>query len=552
MPPYPPNHVLRYERIKRGWSQRKLAEMLGASPDTVRYWEAGWRDEPSPYYRAKLCEIFGLPPERLGLRPISEAEHAAEARSSPFPDAQALPDAALLAPVFGMNLHQMKQVLLSQGVDENRRTMLLTMRNAVKQELSRSLRHATLIALGLIQVPEALAHPWRFALQHMQERACALPEGTTIVDVYEHAEGALLILGEPGVGKSTLLLELTRVLLTQAEQQVACPIPVIFDLSSWIATQTSLTEWMLEHLQKEYQVRRSIAQEWIDTNQLVLLLDGLDDAPEGARPACVQAINGYHQQHPSVPLVVCCRAKEYFAQATRVDLQQAVVIQPLTETQIDAYLSHADGRLDVVRKALQDDPAFQELVRLPVILHFTVHAYLGDNAVPTLIGSQEERRQQIVQQYVQRMLERRSASPYHASQAMRWLTFLASQMKKQSQSVFYLERMQPDWLPDEHASRQYRLTIIRLLFSLICFAGAGIFALSRGDSFPTQPGLFFWIGGGRGSSILGWMAQGLGGGLKGAASFGIILVAVSVLSTILGRRGGIPTLTRGALCCKGW
>ncbi len=48
-----------------------------------------------------------------------------------------------------------------------------------------------------------------------------LPEGSTIVDAFHHNEirGKLLILGEPGSGKTTQLLELTRHLLLEAKEQ---------------------------------------------------------------------------------------------------------------------------------------------------------------------------------------------------------------------------------------------------------------------------------------------------------------------------------------------
>ena len=44
-----------------------------------------------------------------------------------------------------------------------------------------------------------------------------LPAGSRITEVYNDADGELLILGEPSAGKTTLLLELTRDLLDRAE-----------------------------------------------------------------------------------------------------------------------------------------------------------------------------------------------------------------------------------------------------------------------------------------------------------------------------------------------
>jgi hypothetical protein len=42
---------------------------------------------------------------------------------------------------------------------------------------------------------------------------------------------------------------------------------------------------------------------------------------------------------------------------------------------------------------------------------------------------------------------RGTTTRYPRPQTERWLTWLAWQMAQHSQTVFYLERMQPDWLP---------------------------------------------------------------------------------------------------------
>jgi transcriptional regulator with XRE-family HTH domain len=60
------NERLRYEREIRGWSQKRVADQLGTSEDTVSRWERGER-KPDAYYREKLCLLFGKNAEELGL-----------------------------------------------------------------------------------------------------------------------------------------------------------------------------------------------------------------------------------------------------------------------------------------------------------------------------------------------------------------------------------------------------------------------------------------------------------------------------------------------------
>lgn len=53
-------------RKRQGWSQHELATRLGTTPHNISRWEAG-RTTPGPYFRAKLCELFGMSIQELLL-----------------------------------------------------------------------------------------------------------------------------------------------------------------------------------------------------------------------------------------------------------------------------------------------------------------------------------------------------------------------------------------------------------------------------------------------------------------------------------------------------
>ena len=63
-----PNVLLKAEREGRGWSQKYVADQLGAAHYYLSRWERG-TTFPSPYYRQKLCELFGKNAKELGLLP---------------------------------------------------------------------------------------------------------------------------------------------------------------------------------------------------------------------------------------------------------------------------------------------------------------------------------------------------------------------------------------------------------------------------------------------------------------------------------------------------
>jgi len=63
-----PNQRLKMERELRGWSQKYVAEQIGADHYYLSRWEHGTAS-PSPYYRQKLCALFGKNARELGLLP---------------------------------------------------------------------------------------------------------------------------------------------------------------------------------------------------------------------------------------------------------------------------------------------------------------------------------------------------------------------------------------------------------------------------------------------------------------------------------------------------
>jgi transcriptional regulator with XRE-family HTH domain len=70
-------HPLRRERTLRGWSQQYVAEAIEA-PDAsyVSRWERGVVS-PSPYYRERLCRLFGRNAEELGLLDLPREDEEA-------------------------------------------------------------------------------------------------------------------------------------------------------------------------------------------------------------------------------------------------------------------------------------------------------------------------------------------------------------------------------------------------------------------------------------------------------------------------------------------
>ena len=397
---------------------------------------------------------------------------------------------------------------------ENRARALKRIRKIwIEGLLDKSLYKAVRIDLNLEEQPEALENPWQFQIQELDQESRPLPIGTSILKVYDEADGELLILGEPGGGKTTLLLELTRGLLEQAERDEKLRIPIVFHVASWAGKRHPFCQWLAEELQTKYKVSRKVSERWIEAGQVLPLIDGLDEVAKDARSAFVEQINEYQSRldHGSSPLVVCCRSEEYASLSTRIKLQRAVRILPLTSTQIEAYLEQAGKQVAGLRQALEEDAELYSLARQPLMLNIFSLAYQGATISEAPAGETREEMQRIIfARYVELMLKRRG-QPEHwkPEQALRWLSFLASRMRRHDQVSFSFDNLQPTWLSGKKWRIFYRL-YAGLFTGLLYGVPIGLFAVKL-------MGLFY-------GTLTGLLTGLLAGLLMGLLADGIILL----------------------------
>lgn len=318
--------------------------------------------------------------------------------------------------------------------------------------------HAAVLDLGKELRADAVAHPWASTAALPDSTRRQLPPGQRMVELFDEVGCGLLILGGPGSGKTISLLELTRDLLDRADADHTLPVPVYFNLSNW-TDQLSLLNWLVREF-KWYDVQAKQARAWLDDQRLILLLDGLDEVRPDCRQACVEAINLFTSQSRPPGIAVCSRLDEYTSLSTQLAIRGAVFLEPLSRDQVEKYLAQAGPRLGALREALRSDEQLQTLATIPLMLSVMSLAY-HDLPAEAIRGDQldsvEERRTRLFSTYVRRMLDSRSgrSPPYLHERTLRWLTWLASGMRRHTESVFLIERLQPDWLLTSAERRAY-------------------------------------------------------------------------------------------------
>ena len=337
--------------------------------------------------------------------------------------------------------------------------------------LEKSLHMKVLIKLGLEErgefIPSLIDGVEEFSTNSRQ----SFPAGTDAAKIFQDigAGRTLLILGEPGSGKTVTLLKLAESLVARTENDLSQPLPVVLNLSSWAKQRQTIAEWLVQEIKNIYGASKSLAKAWVEQEQLLLLLDGLDEVDSKYRNDCVQALNQFMESHGLTELVVCCRIRDYENLSERLQLRSAICVQPLTDAQIDQYLHQAGEQLSVLQTLLKQNEEIRAFASSPLILSIMSLAYQGYSLKKINLGKTFQEHQKLLfDTYINRMFEAarkvsytkktvESEQKYPREKAQRWLIWLAQRMVQESQTVFLIEGIQPSWLQTKGQRIWYRL-----------------------------------------------------------------------------------------------
>jgi energy-coupling factor transporter ATP-binding protein EcfA2 len=340
--------------------------------------------------------------------------------------------------------------------------------------LQPSLQGATALPLGMKASPSAIAD----LTEGIEALAVELDpsyEKLKTTSIYaEMGQGrTLLILGSPGSGKTITLLQLAQRLIERSEQNPSLPIPVVFNLSSWARDRKPIMDWLIDELREKYQVPHSLSEPWIQKEQLILLLDGLDEVDENYRNDCVQALNDFIGIFPQTEIAVCSRVRDYDALTTRLQISGALCLQPLTSAQVYLILDSFDGLLEGLKKVLKEDTEIEEFARTPLILNFMIVAYAGqsDTDLKPKLKASPDRNRYLFETYIDRRLDRGATPIYCEDRVKFWLSWLASQMSQKKRTIFLIEKIQPNWLQDRREELAYRIITFMIAGLMAGFNG---------------------------------------------------------------------------------
>ncbi|WP_086678261.1 BTAD domain-containing putative transcriptional regulator [Amycolatopsis pretoriensis] len=283
----------------------------------------------------------------------------------------------------------------------------------------------------------------------------------------------LVVLGEPGSGKSVLALMLTLDLLRA--RAAGGPVPVLLSLASWDPRRDHLDRWLATRLADDHPALLNTREYGRDApTRLVLgghvlpVLDGLDEMPADLRVAALDALD--QTMGAGRALVLTCRSAEYdqVVREAGAVLGAATVVrlEPVARQEAITYLSARDGRdrWGPVAERLRREPdaALARVLRTPLMVDLARIGYGRPGADPAeLLGASdvEALEGQLLDSFVPNAYAQVPQPPgrnpqtspsgrYTAAQATRWLGFLARHLERtrsRDLAWWQLYRAVPAW-----------------------------------------------------------------------------------------------------------
>ena len=271
--------------------------------------------------------------------------------------------------------------------------------------------------------------------------------------------GRLVVLGEPGSGKTMLMVRLVLDLLTR--RAGGGPVPILASLASWNPADQNLHGWLGATLITDHPAladpppdgmqEPTQAAALLNSGLIVPILDGLDEIPEQVRGPAISRIND--ALRPGVQLVVTCRTQQYRdvvrpPGGVEVTLRGAAAVQlrPLDADAVRDYLcDSAPGPVARTRWAPvlavlgTETPAGQAL-RMPLMVGLACAIYnprpgghagkLPDPAELCDFADRSSVEAHLFDAFIPAAYQHDPADRWKAQDAERWLVFLARHLER--------------------------------------------------------------------------------------------------------------------------
>lgn len=164
----------------------------------------------------------------------------------------------------------------------------------------------------------------------------------SVLEYYDSlSPGRLVVLGEPGAGKTVLVMQLLIKLLNERKHDTSKPVPVLISAAAY-DTSLAWDKWLAGHLALRFGIGAEIAARLVRDGRILPVVDGVDEMDPVGKPVragvLVAALNASMRGQEKAPVVVTCRLGEYQALVREIDRATHIEMLPLTSDETVGYL----------------------------------------------------------------------------------------------------------------------------------------------------------------------------------------------------------------------
>ena len=269
----------------------------------------------------------------------------------------------------------------------------------------------------------------------------------TTLEAYLATNGNLLILGEPGSGKSTTLEGIAVSLAEVASGDDDEPIPLLLRVAANRGIRRRFHDWVIDSALEQLGVPENVCRAWLQRGEIALLIDGLDELTARELRAFVGEISKFRLGSPDIAVTAACRLGDFQQKAFSLDVGSVCEIRPLSRQAVESALVSAHGEDSEVLQLCRSDAELCDLLRTPLFLRFAVD--MPEPRMPMRTQAGAEWKRWLVSAYVEYCAENqnRDFAP-KAVPPLEWLPLLASNIKKSGASRVYPDRYALEYLPE--------------------------------------------------------------------------------------------------------
>lgn len=315
---------------------------------------------------------------------------------------------------------------------------------APKSQREQMLRGKALMELAVTQ--DLNLHPGRGGRPHIRAGNGSEPF-SRLSERWEATQGRLVILGEPGYGKTFAALALIDH-VNKGDRRVAELFPLV-EWHSWSAgrDEPAIEDWLVDQLTQTYpEMSKAAAMAMVMQGTLMPIFDGLDEVPESDRSQCRDALEAYAgRSAPFRPFVVTCRQDEYLALAPRwVGAERHVALVGLDGTEIASVLRTAteapERWASVAAEAEDGNKQLVALLRSPLRLAAAIEVY--ESRDPNELR-EVAARPDAGEELWNRLLGvgGKTFEDADRQDVRRWLSFIAASMHSHDRQRFWLHEL---------------------------------------------------------------------------------------------------------------